>query len=141
MNRTASLQLDVRLVSRLETAIDQWLAARFIFQTEPSGESLFGYNAVMDDLEEASGRRFPPRNMQTRRVHSSGSDAASSPPRPISLQYDRSSSSFSYLANWNFLGEVALVCRGADKTSQHFFLQEQQACPQATPRTSGTRDH
>jgi hypothetical protein len=34
----------------LEAATGQWRAARYQFQTEPSGESLFAYNAATDDL-------------------------------------------------------------------------------------------
>lgn len=59
MNRTANLQLDVRLVPSLETAIDQWLAARDKFKTEPSDENLSDYNAMLNDLGAAWGERYP----------------------------------------------------------------------------------
>lgn len=59
MNRTASLQLDVRQVPSLETAIDQWLAARDQFKIEPSDENLSDYNATLHDLGAALGERYP----------------------------------------------------------------------------------
>lgn len=59
MNHTASLQLDVRLVPSLETAIDEWLAARDKFKMKPSDESQSDYNATLNDLGAALGERYP----------------------------------------------------------------------------------
>ena len=59
MNRTGNLILDVRMVPSLETAIDQWLAARDQFKIEPSDENLSDYNATLHDLGAALGERYP----------------------------------------------------------------------------------
>ena len=59
MNRTANLQLDVRQVPSLETAIDHWLAARDQFKIEPNDENLSDYNATLSDLGAAWGERYP----------------------------------------------------------------------------------
>lgn len=59
MNRTANLQLDVRLVPSLETAIDNWLGARDKFNIEPSDENLSDYNAMLNDLGAAWNERYP----------------------------------------------------------------------------------
>ena len=59
MNRNASLKLDVRPVPSLETAIDQWLAARDNFKMQPSDESQRDYEATLNDLGVAWGERYP----------------------------------------------------------------------------------
>jgi len=59
MNRTANLQLDVRTVPSLETAIDNWLGARDKFKIEPSDENQSDYNAMLNDLGAALGERYP----------------------------------------------------------------------------------
>ncbi|MGA2755107.1 MAG: hypothetical protein ABSE53_15210 [Terracidiphilus sp.] len=59
MKCNGSLHLDVRLVPNLETAIDQWLAARDKFKIEPSDENLSDYNATLYDLGAALGERYP----------------------------------------------------------------------------------
>lgn len=84
MNHTANLQLDVRLVPGLEKAIDQWLAARDAFKTQPSDESEYDYNATLYDLGAAWVERYP-EDANTLRTHSSGTDAASLRRRKDSL--------------------------------------------------------
>ena len=59
MKCKGNLCLDVRVVPSLETAIDQWLAARDKFITEPSDESQHDYNATLFDLGAAWGERYP----------------------------------------------------------------------------------
>jgi hypothetical protein len=59
MKCKGNLCLDVRVVPSLETAIDQWLAARDKFKTEPSDESQHDYNATLFDLGAAWGERYP----------------------------------------------------------------------------------
>jgi hypothetical protein len=58
MNRNGNLQLDVRLVPSLETAIDNRLAARDVFKMEPSDENQHEYNATLYDLGAAWGERY-----------------------------------------------------------------------------------
>jgi hypothetical protein len=59
MNRTASLQPDVRVVPDLEEAIDHWLAARDNFKMQSSDENQHEYNATLFDLGVAWGERYP----------------------------------------------------------------------------------
>jgi hypothetical protein len=50
---------DVTLIPSIETAIDQWLAARDKFKIEPSDENQSDYNATLYDLGAALGERYP----------------------------------------------------------------------------------
>lgn len=59
MERPENLILDVRMVPSLETAIDQWLAARDQFTIEPTDKNLSDYNATLHDLGAALGERYP----------------------------------------------------------------------------------
>jgi hypothetical protein len=59
MKHQGNLQLDVRLVPSLETAIDNWLGARDKFKIEPSDENLSDYDATQHDLGAAFAERYP----------------------------------------------------------------------------------
>lgn len=59
MNQPKNLQLDVRLVPDLATAIDHWLVARDVFKMQPSDENQNEYNATYFDLGTAFGKRYP----------------------------------------------------------------------------------
>jgi len=51
--------INERPVPELATAIDQWLAARDQFKTEPSDENLSDYDATLHDLGAAWNERYP----------------------------------------------------------------------------------
>ena len=59
MNRTANLQLDVRIVPSLEEAIDHWLVARYKFKMQSTDENQHEYNATLFELGAAWGERYP----------------------------------------------------------------------------------
>jgi hypothetical protein len=59
MNQPKNLQLDVRLVPGLATAIDHWLVARDNFKMQSTDESQYDYNATLFDLGAAWGERYP----------------------------------------------------------------------------------
>jgi hypothetical protein len=59
MNRTANLQLDVRQVPSLGTAIEKWLAARHNFIEQSTDENRHEYNGTLNDLGVAWGERYP----------------------------------------------------------------------------------
>ena len=59
LSRTATLQLDVRIVPNLGTAIDRWLSARNAYKMEPSDESQNEYNATYFTLGVAWRERYP----------------------------------------------------------------------------------
>ncbi len=59
MNRPTNLHFDVRMVPTLEDAIDQWLAARDAFKSQPTDENRNEYNATYFGLGVAFNERFP----------------------------------------------------------------------------------
>jgi hypothetical protein len=59
MKINGELYLDVRFVPSLEAAINQWLAVRHLFKTEPSDESRYEYNVTLYGLGAVWGERYP----------------------------------------------------------------------------------